>query len=336
MDITTITWLATTTFALLKPFLSKSSESIYSEIWKSIYNKIKETFSNNWKIDTINNLEKWINDLDIWKAQAQLEWFLEKDKELLNFLKENLPKLEQEIKISNKNTNVNNSNIAINLTSSENNDNLALTKEILNNIGKTSKKNTYLSTIIAWILFSLSIWFVIYWIILYPEIIFSWNNIVYIFWIPFIWWFLLLFLNTYFVNQELSFEKIKWEIEIEKQKEEIEILGIVNDNNFLQLLNEYLKNKWYISKNDYLDRKKEVWFNKNWKRIFEFIYRINYVQIAVSQDENFKTLMWNLANKIWVRLDTFWTSYYLVKIPYNKLDWALVQDIEKIIDETLK
>lgn len=46
--------------------------------------------------------------------------------------------------------------------------------------------------------------------------------------------------------------------------------------------------------------------------------------------------MWNLANKIWVTLDTFWPSYYLVKIPYDKLNEELVSDIKKIIDETLK
>lgn len=111
--------------------------------------------------------------------------------------------------------------------------------------------------------------------------------------------------------------------------------NIDSENEILNILYDYLESKECTPKNDYSDKQKEVWF-KDKKRIFEFIYRINYVQIAVSQDENFKTLMWNLANKIWVTLDTFWTSYYLVKIPYNKLDEKLVEDIKKIIDETLK
>jgi len=122
----------------------------------------------------------------------------------------------------------------------------------------------------------------------------------------------------------------------EKKKEEEKVLEDSKENRFLRMLYDYLKTKKCNYKNDYSDKQKEVWFNKDWNRVFEFIYRINYVQIAVSQDKKFETLMWNLANKIWVRLDTFWTSYYLVKIPYNKLDEKLVEDIEEIIDKTLK
>ncbi len=97
MDITTIGWIATTTFTLLKPFLIKWAESISWEIWKNIWNKIKEKFSSIWKWEIITNLETSVNDKDIWKAELILEDLIEKDDDLFDFLKNNLPKLENEV-----------------------------------------------------------------------------------------------------------------------------------------------------------------------------------------------------------------------------------------------
>lgn len=96
MDITTIGWIVTATFTLLKPLLSKWAEAISWEIWKSMWEKIKEKFSSNWEWEIITKLEKEVNDEDIWVAKHLLKWYIENDNNLHDFLKENLPKLEKE------------------------------------------------------------------------------------------------------------------------------------------------------------------------------------------------------------------------------------------------
>lgn len=212
-------------------------------------------------------------------------------------------------------------------------DNLAITKEILDRVTKISKKSFYLSNIIAFLLLLISISFIVYWILLYPTIIFSGNNIVYIFGIPFICWFLIQFLNIYFVNQDLSFEKIKWKIDIENQKETIRI--IENWENTVKDITDYLVSNNCYFQNNYADPSREVWF-KEGKRVFEFIYRKSYVQIAVKQSKELKESMDEIAQITGSeKSEEWWTAYYFVKIPYYELDVDLIEKIKKVIDKAV-
>ncbi len=342
MDFSTVSWVAVSTFSLLKPFLVKWADSISSEIWKSIWSKIKTTFSKNWNNETISNLEKWVNDESIWEAKYILKNLIENDKDLFDFLKTKLPEFEKEIKKENTNNwNTANAinidwNVAQNMkdsnffsstvnNNSENN-NLEITKEILDKVNSIGKINLIISMFIAIFLFAISIWFVVYWISKYATIIFSWNNIVYIFWIPFIWWFLLLFLNLYFVKHELNFQKIKWEIELEKEKKYSENKLIFKE------IYDYLLSLDCNIENWYSEKGKEVWF-KDWNRVFEFIYRINFVQIAVAQKTDLKTQIDKIWDKIGKTTEKFWTSYYTLKIPYTELEKeTVINEIKKLID----
>ncbi len=224
-----------------------------------------------------------------------------------------------------KDTNYMNASVNPNiyLNSNIDNNNIAITREILDKINGVSRRSFNISTIIAVYLFFISIGFVIYWIFYYPNIIYSWNNIVYIFWIPFICWFLLLFLNTYFVKQELNFEKIKWEIEVNQEDDILEKKSLLNE------IFDYLEENECFSRADYKLKSRMVWFNKNEKRIIEFIFTSNYFQIAVAQKDNLKKLLEEIPSNP----ETFWTSYRLAKVSYDKINNNI---LKIIIDEVLK
>jgi hypothetical protein len=113
------------------------------------------------------------------------------------------------------------------------------------------------------------------------------------------------------------------------------ILEIIEKDNYLKAIHKHLKSKWYYNNNDYVNIQREVFFNKDDKRVFEFIYRKSFVQIAVEQVNKFEKSMNDIANTIIKsnKAEKWWTSYYFVKIPYNKLDDNLVKKVNKIIDE---
>lgn len=113
------------------------------------------------------------------------------------------------------------------------------------------------------------------------------------------------------------------------EEEYKEITERVTDTPFLKEINTYLTKNKYTKKDNYSNKNKEVWFLDN-KRIIEFIYKKDGFNIAVLQTDEIKKIIDN----IWENYQKWGTSYYIIRIPYDKLNDNVVESIKEMIKKT--
>lgn len=190
--------------------------------------------------------------------------------------------------------------------------------KFLHQIQNISKQNYIISNLIGAILLVMGIIFLWYWILKYPNVIYSGLNPVYIFWLMFIWGFLLFIVNLYLTkvdNKDIA--KI-----IDKEQEQEEEMILTEKEKFLSPLTDFLDEKDDLEKllKNY-SKGQQVRKVKWWKRFLEIIPRKDSIQIAIENDKKIKN---DLDELFPWKVEEF-KPYWIIKIK----DTEINEKIEK-------